>query len=690
MILDHDPTSPAGFHTLRYQGEVDLQRFRTTEWLLTDGLGGFAMGTALGLNTRRYHGLLIHAARPPVGRVMALNTVFERFTFDLGGGKEESVDLSTFEFAPAHLAPRGFHHLDRFERGAEYVRWTYRIRDYTVVREVTLGWRRGGGAVAYRISGPAGAVRVLLQPMIRLHDFHHLVRCGRDRYRVLGTAAGIRVQNPLGELHLATSAGQFHSVPDWWFNFKYREETLRGMDDEEDLFTPGEFRHTFDAADENRQFVLRTAMSLDGCKPPAGETASKTRHIRAIQERMRSSLPSLSQQAELLCASDDFVVPRHVGEEASTTILAGYPWFGDWGRDTTIALPGLLLVTRRFDEALATLRTFALHRRNGLIPNLFDDYGGAAHYNTVDASLWFIRACCEYLRESGHRAGFEKDLLPACLDIVERYRDGTDFGIRMDPADGLIAAGDETTQLTWMDAKRDGVVFTPRYGKAVEVNALWHHGLRCLAEALETSDPAKSRELADLAARVARSFETLFWNEAIGGLADVLVPRAGGQGWMQDLSIRANQVVAVALRHSPLSLDKARRVVDLVERELLTPVGLRTLSPRDSRYCGRFEGDMFCRDRAYHQGTIWPWLLGPFVEALLRVEGFSEAAKERARQILARLLDEMRSGRSLGQLCEVYDADESSDRPRAPGGCMAQAWSVAALLRGLALVESGS
>jgi len=692
MIIEHNPTSFERTQVARFRGEADVRRFIETEWLLTDGLGGFAMGTALGLNTRRYHGWLIHASRPPVGRIMLLNAVLERFSLTAPGGVEETVELSNFEFAPSHLAPRGHRYLKRFERGLNACRWVYRCGEFTIQRQISIGWRLGGVEGRYRLDGPAGSqVRLTLAPLMRLHDFHHLIRCDGRRFRVRGTMTGIAIGAEDGaELHLAASGGQFHAKNDWWFNFHYEQERQRGQDFVEDLFTPGEFRHEcMIEAGGVCEFVFRASAAaisstdLRSASPIEKAGALRASHLRAIGARLAESTPALGRRLDLLAAADDFVVSRRAGEEMLKTLLAGYPWFGDWGRDTMIALRGLLLVTGRFDEALRTLCAFASHRRHGLIPNLFDDYGGAAHYNTVDASLWFIHAACEYRRLSGDVAGFDRDLREACLDIVDHYRRGTDFGIRMDECDGLILAGDASTQLTWMDAKRDGVVFTPRCGKPVEINALWYSGLRALAETLRETDSSRAAALDEIAARVREHFTAAYWCEPTRCLADVLLPEA--QGWKQDATVRPNQILACSLRFSPLDVDKRRGVIAAVEEHLLTPVGLRTLSPRDSRYHGRFEGGMFERDRAYHQGTVWPWLMGPFVEAVLRADDFSEAARRLGRTLLEPLLEQMIVGRSLGQIAEVYDGDSLPDRPRLPGGCMAQAWSVAAVLDGLAM-----
>jgi predicted glycogen debranching enzyme len=343
-----------------------------------------------------------------------------------------------------------------------------------------------------------------------------------------------------------------------------------------------------------------------------------------------------------------------------------------------ISLPGLLLVTGQYKNAMCVLSTLARHRRRGLILNNFDDRTGEPSYNTVDASLWFLHTSCEYLRATEDRAGFDQHLRPACIDVIEAYIAGTDYGIRVD-RDGLVMAGDPTTQLTWMDAKRDGIVFTPRHGKPVEINALWHHGLLAVAAAIAEGDAKHAERYRGAAALAAESFNNQFWNSAKECLYDVLHP-GDGRAWLPNDQVRPNQIFAVSLEHSPLDERRQRAVVQTVRARLLTPHGLRTLDPSDPGYRGRFAGPIFDRDAAYHNGTVWPWLMGPFAEAVLRLGRFSPAARADARDLLRPLIDRL-DAESLGQLPEVFDGDDQPGAPQRPGGCIAQAWSVAEVLR---------
>jgi predicted glycogen debranching enzyme len=370
----------------------------------------------------------------------------------------------------------------------------------------------------------------------------------------------------------------------------------------------------------------------------------------------------------LFRAAADFIVLRNRPDgKAGTTILAGYPWFSDWGRDSMISLPGLLLVTGRFTEACQVLSVFAQYVSEGMIPNKFDDYTNEPSYNTVDASLWFVNACFEYLAYTGDRKTFEQALLPACREIYRGYRQGTRYHIRMDEADGLIVQGDATTQLTWMDAKMGETVFTPRQGKPVEINALWYNALRLLGED-------------ELAERVQRSFQRAFYLSPFRGLADVVT--GSPNAYARDTSIRPNQVFAASLLHSPLTREQQSAVVEVVRRELLTPYGLRTLARGDSRYQGRYTGNQWYRDGAYHNGTVWPWLIGGFLEAYLKVNEFSAEATTRARAWLMPLIEQMNDRGCIGQLPELFDGDD----PQRPVGAPAQAWSVAEVLRIAAIV----
>ena len=635
-------------------GEFAL--FDTREWLLTNGCGTYAAGTVIGLNTRRYHGLLIASKLPPLGRRMLLNRVGEMLTVrDAETGKDRTYPLSVNHF-PTAIHPHGEHWLEKFELDGGTARWTYRAGDAVVVKELTIGWKQNVAAVRYVVEPGKSAVSLAVSPFVSLRDFHSLTRRGDGPIETQSAAGLVRVHRDDLAMYLRCDSAKWTPTGDWWFNHMYPVETERGQTDTEDLFTPGKFERSFESRGE-----MTVVASLDeGAQSQAGAPIAQM----STSERAVSISETMKQLSR---AAKDFVVDRRTPTgKAGTTILAGYPWFSDWGRDTMIALPGLLLTTKRFEEAKNVLSVFAAYVSEGMIPNRFDDYTHEPEYNTVDASLWFIHAAFEYRSTSGDEATFADTLLPACKAIVVGYRRGTRFGIRMD-ADGLITQGDANTQLTWMDAKTNDVAFTPRQGKPVEINALWYHALVLLGET-------------ELAGRVKASFVREFWNERGGYLFDVI------DGEHRDASIRPNQIFAVSLANSMLSKAQQAAVVETVKNHLLTPVGLRSLSPEDAKYEPTYSGPQFGRDRAYHNGTIWAWLIGPFLEAYLRVKGSSKQSRETAKGWLTPLVEQMDAiggAGCVGQIAEIYEAVE----PHRPVGCFAQAWSVAEVLRLAAMLD---
>lgn len=693
---------------------------RRDEWFLTNGLGGFASGTAGCVPERRYHGWFVPAMSPPVGRMAAVQACAEWVVVrEAAKGSEPGRvvrhDLSSFRYTTGMLSPQGAANLVEFRKTATSVAWTYAVAGMRVTRELFLARHRNAASVRYTVSGTVPADAALeVRPLLAMRDFHDLqTKMDAGRFDVSTQARRVNVVTKGLSLALMATRGEgnFARDDEWWSNFFYVREQERGQDAMEHLFSPGVFvfplRGTSGSGHvcEVQMFAGETSpdvMDVDGLRAKeharlGGLASAAMGSMRGVDAKTRDAV------ATLAVATDQFVVRRASGDvdaqgvPALTSIIAGYPWFSDWGRDTCISMPGLLLSTGRFAEAMGSLRAFANLRKRGLIPNCFDNGSGTPEYNTVDASLWFVVACCRYLESSGDREGFNVHLRQACLDIVDAYRAGTDFGIRMDERDGLIIAGNATTQLTWMDAKRDGVVFTPRFGKPVEISALWYAGLMMLEAALEKDHPNTARELAQLASKTAKGFEQ-FWDASRGVLFDCLIPGAGTSkesnvSWIGSVEMRPNQLFAVSLPYSALSRERQKSVVSACERDLLTPFGLRTLAAGSAKYRARFEGPLFERDGAYHNGTVWPWLLGPFCEAYLRVHAFSAEAKGRVRGWLTPLIDEMLASASsaregvvlpVRQVAEVYDADDGAT-PRRPDGCMAQAWSAAELLRVLQL-----
>jgi predicted glycogen debranching enzyme len=694
LTLGHDPADPASADRLLHR-----------EWLLTQGRGGYAMGTALGCRTRRYHGLLVAAADPPVGRLVVLSDVIEQLVLTRDDA-EQVLDLSTQLFTDGQgnrvLSPGGHRLLQRFDKGLTAT-WHFAWGELSLTRELVLHDQRPAASLHYTLAGPPDVIaraRLQLRPLLALRDFHGIDRAWGDGppMQWAGLRDTLTAERSGRHATLHCLGGTWRDDPQWWRGFWYPRDAHRGQEDREDVHSPGVFDVTLADADGNLSPAALTATLGQSAAEPVAEPAQRRQSL-AEAARHAPHLPPIG-----LAAADDFVVQRVVGGRTYATILAGYPWFADWGRDTFIALPGLLLTTGRHAEAADVLRAFATTIDNGLVPNRFDDYDASAtavHYNTVDASLWFVTAALQYHAAGGDHAAWTQWLGPACCRIIDAYAGGTQTRGGEAPAtiamgeDGLIAAGTPNTQLTWMDAAFTDpsgrrVVATPRHGRAVEINALWHHALVGLADRLPRAMSKQARRYAQLAKQAAAAFGPTFWNEQRGYLADHVWTDDDGHDHVDD-SLRPNQLLAVSLPHSPLDDACRPRVVQACTDHLLTPVGMRTRAPGDPRFCGRYAGPQHQRDAAYHQGTVWPWLIGPYAEAVLRVGGFSVDAKQRARRAITPLLDRLTTPDhpgSLGQLHEIYDGQPDPD-DHTPRGCPAQAWSVAEVLRIADLIERG-
>ena len=644
------------------------------EWLLSNQRGSYAAGTVLGCNTRRYHGLLVASLRPPVERVVALSGLLE--AVEVGG---EVYELANFEFSD-RMHPQGYKYLQEFRRGAG-VHFRYDLGCVTVEKSIYLAADHDVVVICYDFSGGGSAGRFSLRPLVALRDFHALQSSSASlEADQVGDVVTARVLDPHGPaVHMSCRGASFSRHTDWWYAMHYRQELRRGQHDYEDVWAPGCWE--MPVADGER--VTLVVQAEAGPQRPGlleVDVDELVEQLRGRDERLYELAGAVDEQErQLVKAADQFVVRRQMASKRdSASILAGYYWFADWGRDTFISLPGLLLETGRIAEAREVLETFAGAVDAGMIPNCFDDYTDEPHYNSVDASLWFINAAYEYLLATDDKTMFSVELGQVAGQIIEAYSQGTRFGIHADD-DGLITGGDADTQLTWMDARCNGVSFTPRYGKAVEINALWINALRIMGQTAE--EAAARRRYESMAQKAAESFAEVFWNEEVGCLNDCVLPDGTA-----DATIRPNQIFAVALRFSPLTPAQQSAVVAVVERELLTPYGLRSLSPGDPRYQGHYEGDQFQRDSAYHQGTVWGYLIGPFVRAYLEVNDYSGQAIEQGRQMIAPLLGHLNDDGILGSVSEIFDGDW----PHQPRGCGAQAWSVAALLSCKKLLDKGA
>ncbi len=637
---------------------ADLAEASAREWLETNGIGGFASSTIVGLDTRRYHGFLMAATKPPLGRVLLLSKLEATLLIDTA-----RFELSTNQYQGA-IHPRGHLYIDSF-RLDPYPVFTYVVDGIQIEKSVFLVHGENTVVVRFAILSDPGrrSCALEIRPLIAFRDFHSTTHSNEAIQRAVESLPGQAAITPypdLPTLHFAHNATSLDPAGFWFYNFDYQRERERGLDSLEDLYSPFLFR--FELTNGTPALVIASTGHHN-----AHEAELLGQREKERRETIIAAAPASDALAEILtAAADQFIVAR--GDRKS--VIAGYPWFSDWGRDTMISLPGLTLVTGRYDDARNILGAFARSIDQGMLPNRFPDSGEAPEYNTVDATLWMFQAVHEFLRYTRDYDFVRADLYQPLVDVVAWHERGTRYGIRLD-SDGLLRAGEPGVQLTWMDVKIGDWVVTPRSGKPVEIQALWYNALRVIEHlAIAFGDRDRAAHYSALAEGTRASFGRAFWNEAEGCLYDV-VSDSGA-----DSSIRPNQVIAVSLPYPLLESDQALRVVDVVEWELLTPYGLRTLSRRDPNYRGHYGGDPRSRDSAYHQGTAWPWLLGPFLTAYVRVHGGSPETRDRAGRFLEPLRRHL-SEAGLGQISEVFDGDP----PHEPGGCIAQAWSVAEVLR---------
>jgi predicted glycogen debranching enzyme len=647
------------------------------EWLVTNGLGGYASGTIAGVATRRYHGLLIAALPNPLGRMMMLNRVAERIVLPDGTvatlGGQERVE-GGLELPPLDSL-RSF----RLEAGLPV--WEYRIGTVIIEKRVLLPARQNTVHLGYRVLSGNG-VRLELRPAVHFRSHDAAVSGGLqssytltavDDHYVITASDDI----PSLRLHVGARNAAFTAAAERVPELMYRVEDQRGYESRGGLWAPGVF--AMDLAPDAPATLIASTEPRDVMLALDAEAGLRSELER--RRRLLASAPPAARSgvgAELVLAADQFVImpvgrlaemarAQATGDEVRT-VIAGYHWFTDWGRDTMISLEGLTLTTGRHAEAGYILRTFAHYVRDGLIPNMFPEGEREGLYHTADATLWFFHAIDRYVRATGDRWTLRL-LLPTLADIVNRHTAGTRFGIGVDPEDGLLRQGQEGYQLTWMDAKVDGWVVTPRRGKAVEINALWYNAL-CLLERWirEERGDSAAAPLAAQRDRVCESFNRRFWYEEGGYLYDVV---DGEQG--DDSSCRPNQIFAISLPHPVLQRNRWNAVLDVVGSRLLTPFGLRSLAPGHPDYKAKYYGDLRSRDAAYHQGTVWGWLMGPWIDAWLKVHPGDRAGARSLVEGLAKDLSEF----GLGSIAEVFDAEA----PYTSRGCIAQAWSVAEALR---------
>ena len=628
------------------------------EWLETNGIGGFSSASITGANTRRYHGLLTAATKPPVGRMVLLSKLEE--TVIIG---ERRFDLSTNQYQGA-VHPRGFELLASF-RLDPFPIFTFEVEGVQIEKSVFMAQNSNTVVIEYRVvSSPRKqTIQLEVRPLIAFRDYHSLTHENGALNPTLQPEPGmvsIQPYDGVPRLYLAHNASKVEAHNDWYRNFFYAVEAERGLDTTEDLFNPAILSFEINKSQQ--------ATVIASTEPQKAANVGRFRRAEVARREQIAASVAIDDPLgrQLALAADQFIAKREDGY----TVMAGYPWFTDWGRDTMIALSGLTLPTGRTEIARGILHEFAKHVDQGMLPNRFPDGSEAPEFNTVDATLWFFEAVRAYLAHTGDEKFVREELYGVLKDIIDWHVRGTRYNIRM-LENGLLNAGEQGVQLTWMDARVGDWVVTPRSGKPVEIQALWFNALKIMEDlATRFGDNEAVKRFRTSSALVQWTFNRMFWNEEKSCLYDVV------NGGNPDGSIRPNQLFAVSLPYSMLSRERAAKVLEVVERELLTPYGLRTLNEQDPNYKGRYEGDPYHRDSAYHQGTVWPWLIGPFISAYLKVHGSTEETRQHARGLLKPLEEHFSDG-CLGQISEIYDGSV----PQFERGCFAQAWSVGQIMQ---------
>lgn len=646
------------------------------EWLVTNGIGGFASGTIANMLTRRYHGLLMAALQPPLGRTLLLAKLDETAEYD--GIYPESghyYPLFTNRWGnDAEIAePNGHDHINRFHLEGTTPVWTFACGNALLEKRIWMQPGANTTYVQYQLTRATGPMLLQARAFANYRDYHKTTMINAWQPEIYPVERGIRLRmfDDAVPFYLFSDKAELEPQFEWYEDFLLTQEEYRGQNDIADdhiyaarmrvVLQPGESVTLIATTERNA--------NLDGRAAYAERQAYEANLLARVKSMHAVALTKPLKQ--LVLAADQFIVKRPTAaDENGRSIIAGYPWFGDWGRDTMIALPGLTLSTGRPEVAATVLRTFAQFIDQGMLPNRFPDEGEEPEYNTVDATLWYFEAVRQYYDATSDDE-LVRELFPILADIIAWHIKGTRYNIHMDD-DGLIYAGEEGVQLTWMDAKVDGWVVTPRIGKPVEINALWYNTLRIMAD-FATQFGFDADSYLELAERVKVGYGR-YWNAEMGYCFDVL----DCPDDEDDLSLRPNQIFAVSLQNSPLTPEQQRSVVDTCGRLLVTAHGLRSLSPQDSAYIGHYGGDQLTRDGAYHQGTVWSWLIGPFVRAHLRVYGDLQQARTYLTPLIQHLTDH-----GVGSISEIFDGDP----PFTPRGCTAQAWSVAEVLRTWQMTE---
>ena len=678
---------------------ADVQAGLDREWLVTNGLGGYASGSIVGATTRCYHGLLVAALHPPVARTVLVTKIDEEVT--LIDGQKRALGVN--EYVDGTLDPQGYKFLHRVTLEGDSPCFLYRLSDTLFLeKRIWMEYGQNTTYIQYTLrtvqditnQKQATTIQLLLRPFCLSRDYHSTTQ-GNENWHFLveNQSSHCRIQATTdGPLYHIIGDPEWQITPsnEWYWHVYHRRDNERGLADHEDVYVPGIFTITLTPG-VRKTIILSAEQQLDTAwgtneheKAIAHAFMHHQRRIRQLLVVADSYHNDIQHRnpvlARLVIAADQFIVARPDYSQGTATtqplrlspdrktIIAGYPWFTDWGRDSMISLPGLLLYTGRYSEARGLLKAFISFTHNGLIPNRFPDSAEPPVYNTVDATLWLFHALDRYFSMTGDWS-LLKEIFPVLSDIIQWHIHGTDYGIHVDPADGLLHAGAPDIQLTWMDAKVDNWVVTPRRGKPVEVNALWYYALTMMENwAVRLSVDATL--YSQLRTKFLQNFALRYWCSDKGYLYDVIdVDGIAGQN---DATLRPNQLFAASLTHDLLTDSQVKQMLQQITDHLLTPVGLRSLSPDDPQYHNHFKGDRWQRDSAYHQGTVWQWLIGPYVNVHWRVYNDRAAIRTLLQPLIERLWTSC-----LGTISEVAEPEA----PFLSGGCFAQAWSVAELLR---------
>ncbi len=678
MAPQRSEPQAAASSQVRFGREIcgNLPAAESREWLVTNGIGGFASGTIVGGMTRRYHGLLVAALQPPLGRTQLVAVLDETARYG-----DATYVLATRRWASGAVDPQGFLYLESFRLEGATPVWTYALADALLEKRVWMVQSENTTFIHYTLSRASGPLEIDLKALVNYRDFHSLTHAGDWHMKIATVEHGVMV------LPFDTATPFFLKSPqatcephhEWYRDCFLPMETERGLEDREDHLFAALFRAKLNPG-ESLTLVATTEATtkLDGEASRSQRANYETDLLKAWQQQNEESAANApGWLRQLVLAADQFVVKRSLPEEPDgRSVIAGYHWFGDWGRDTMIALPGLALATGRSEVARQILLAFARYVDAGMLPNDFPNAGGKPEYNTVDAALWYFEAVRQYFAATQDTATLKK-LYPVLAAMIDAHVAGTRYNIHVDSIDGLLYAGGPGIQLTWMDAKIGDWVVTPRTGKPVEINALWINALETMGQlARQLNRPADTYER--LSAQAKNSFQK-FWNAERNCCFDVIDVPASGKNTAKDDALRPNQILAVSLPVSPLRREQQKSVVDNCAEHLLTSHGLRSLAPGEPNYQGHYRGDQRSRDAAYHQGTVWGWLLGPFALAHLRVYNDRPAALRHIEPLGSHI-----SAYGLGTLAEIFDGDP----PHAPRGCIAQAWTVGEILRAASTISN--